>query len=54
MTNKILSKEKEEYKSAVQEGNQENLALKRNKEEVCILLCKNITVHIQSYSWKTY
>ena len=37
MSNKILSKEKDEHKSAVEEGSRENLSLKRNIEEVCIL-----------------
>ena len=34
MANKILSKEKDEHKSAVMERNRENLTLKRNIEEV--------------------
>ena len=34
MTNKLLSKEKEEQKAAIAEGNRENIAMKRNIEEV--------------------
>jgi hypothetical protein len=34
MTNKLLSKEKEEQKAAIEEGNRENISMKRNIEEV--------------------
>ena len=33
-TNKLLSKEKEEQKAAIEEGNRENIVMKRNIEEV--------------------
>ena len=34
MTNKLLSKEKEEQKAAIEERNRKNIAMKRNIEEV--------------------
>ena len=40
MTNKLLSKEKEEHKAAIEEGNRENIAIKRNIEEVKISFLK--------------
>ena len=38
MTNKLLSKEKEEQKAAIEEGDRKNIAMKRNIEEVRILM----------------
>ena len=34
MTNKLFSKEKEEQKTIIEEGNRKNLAMKRNIKEV--------------------
>ena len=38
MTNKLLSKEKEEQRAAIEEGDKKNIAMKRNIEEVRILM----------------
>ena len=38
MTNKLLSKEKEEQKAATEEGNRTNIAMKRNIGEVRLLM----------------
>jgi hypothetical protein len=34
MTNKLLSKEKEEQRAVIEEGNGKNIVMKRNIEEV--------------------
>ena len=58
MTNKLLSKEKEEKTAAIEEGNRKNIAMKRNIEEVKLFLGINPEVIFNKYlfcfSWKIY
>ena len=58
MTNKLLSKEKDEQKAAIEEGNRKNIAMKRNIEEVKLFLGINPEVIFSKYlfcfSWKIY
>jgi hypothetical protein len=58
MTNKMLSKEKEEQKADIEEGDRKNIAMKRNIEEVKLFLRMNPEVIFSKYllffSWKIY
>jgi hypothetical protein len=48
-TNKLLSKEKEEQKADIEEGNRKNIAMKGNIEEVKLFLRMNPEVIFNKY-----